>query len=62
MLLRLWSIGDNSFLVPSGKAGKDCVLEMARLYQAYADKTTITFCCTCHVLYVSGTVITEASC
>ena len=33
----------SSFLLPSGKAGKDFVLELARLlvYQAYADNTTL---------------------
>ena len=42
----------DSFLVPSGKAGKDFVLEfqLVRLYQAYADNTTLhsvvlTACC-----------------
>ena len=45
----------NSFLVPSGKAGKDFVLELARLYDAYADNTTLhsiafTACCVFQVL------------
>jgi len=31
----------NSFLVPSGKSGKDFVLELARLYQAYADNSSL---------------------
>ena len=31
----------NNFLVPSGKSGKDFVLELARLYQAYADNTSL---------------------
>ena len=30
-----------SFLVSSGKAYKDFVLKLARLYQAYADSTTL---------------------
>ena len=45
----------NSFLVPSGKAGKDFVLELAKLYQAHADNTTLhsvvlTACCVFQVL------------
>ena len=45
----------NSFLVPSGNAGKDFVLELARLYHAYADNTTLhsiafTACCVFQVL------------
>ena len=45
----------NSFLISSGKAGKDFVLEFARLYQAYADNTTLhsvalTACCVFQVL------------
>ena len=45
----------NSFLVPSGKAGKDFVLELAKLHQAYADNTTLhsvafTACCVFQVL------------
>ena len=40
----------DSFLVPSGKVGKDFVIELARLCQAYADNTTLhsvslTTCC-----------------
>lgn len=33
----------NSFLVPSGKAGKDFILELAidELYQAYTDNSTL---------------------
>ena len=31
----------DSFLVPSGKTGKDFVLELARVYQAYADNFTL---------------------
>ena len=45
----------NSFLIPSGKAGRDFVLELARLYQAYADNSTLhsialTACCVFQVL------------
>ena len=45
----------NSFLVPSGKAGEDFVLELAKLHQAYADNTTLhsvalTACCAFQVL------------
>ena len=29
-----------SLLIPSGMTGKEFVLELARLYQAYADNTT----------------------
>ena len=31
----------NKFLIPSGKSGKDFVLELARLYQAYADNSSL---------------------
>ena len=31
----------NSFLVPSGRIGKEFVLELARLYQTHADNTTL---------------------
>ena len=51
----------NSFVIPSGKAGKDFILEPARMYQAYAEDTTlhsITFTACC----VSGIAISEASC
>ena len=42
MLQRLWSGGEaNSSLVPSGKAAKYFVLELVKLYQAYADNTTL---------------------
>ena len=45
----------NRFLVTSGKAGKDFVLELAKLYRAYADNTTLhsvafTACCVFQVL------------
>ena len=45
----------NSFLVSSGKAGKNFVLEIARLYQAYADGSALhsialTACCVLQVL------------
>ena len=45
----------SSFLLPSGKAGKDFVLELARLYQVYADNTTLhsialTACCVFQML------------
>ena len=45
----------NSFLVPSGKAGEDFALELARLYCAYADNTNLhsiafTACCVFQVL------------
>ena len=45
----------NSFLVPFAKAGRDFVLELARLYHAYADNTTLhsiafTACCVFQVL------------
>ena len=53
----------NSFLVPSGKAGKDFDLELARLYDAYANNTTLhsiafTACCVFQVLLCTS----EASC
>ena len=53
----------NSFLVPSGKDGEDFVLELAKLYQAYADNTTLhslvlTTCCVFQVLLHTS----EASC
>ena len=31
----------NGFLVPSGRIGKEFLLELAKLYQAYADNTTL---------------------
>jgi len=31
----------NSFLVPSGKSGKEFVLELARLYPAYANNSSL---------------------
>ena len=45
----------NSFLVPSGRVGKNFVLELARLYQAYANNSTLhsvalTACCVFQVL------------
>ena len=45
----------NSFLIPSGKAGKGFVMELARLYQAYADNSALhsiafTACCVFQVL------------
>ena len=45
----------NNFLVPSGKAGNNFVLELARLYQAYADNSALhsialTTCCVFQVL------------
>ena len=53
----------NSFLVLSGKAGKDFDLELARLYDAYANNTTLhsiafTACCVFLVLLCTS----EASC
>ena len=45
----------NSFLIPSGKAGIGFVRELAQLYQAYADDSTLhsfafTACCVFQVL------------
>ena len=45
----------NSFLIPSGKAGIGFVMELARLYQAYADDSALhsiafTACCVFQVL------------
>ena len=54
----------NSFLVPSVKAGKDFVLEfqLVRLYQAYADNTTLhSVALSYRLLCVSETATSEAS-
>ena len=53
----------SSFLLPSGKAGKDFVLELARLYQAYADNTTLhSVALSYRSLCFSGVATSEASC
>ena len=39
--MRLLYIYTGGFLIPSGKSGKGFVLELARLYQAYADNSSL---------------------
>ena len=40
-LLKKLFTGNNTFFVPSGRIGKESVLELSRLYQAYTNSTTL---------------------
>ena len=41
LMKKLFTGNVTVFLVPSGRIGKEFVLELARLYQVYADNTTL---------------------